>query len=211
MYEALFDTDELETGQPAVERRSVDGALLTNYLERPSPWARIIRWGVGLLLLAAIAQEGLGVYYDRQLTAVAREVTGQDDLKVNCRRVWDELLFIKANPGFVEWGSDTANLQFPVCMDALRYRDDPNDESARLGVMILTHEMAHLAGHRNESATECVAMWALPKTAVALGRSTTEGELAANWYASEYNPHLRGDYQAPGCLSGPAPASQLLR
>lgn len=185
--------------------------LLTTYLERPSTWPRIIRWGLVFAVLAGLGQEAVGIYYDRQMTAVAQEVTGRQDLDVHCRRVWDELFHLRANEGWVEWGSTTANLQLGVCMNAAQWRDDPIDTKNRLGIQILTHELAHLVGHRNESETECVAMWALPRTAEAFGASAEDGRLVAQWYATEYNPLLRGDYQAPGCLAGGQPVSSLLR
>ncbi len=125
--------------------------------------------------------------------------------------MWDELTFLKANPGFVMWGSKTANLSFGICMDALSWASDPDDEHARVAIMILTHELGHLAGHFDEAETECVAMWAVPRTAMALGGSEVEGRRTAQWYAASYNPLLRGDYVAPGCLANRPPVSPMLR
>ncbi len=189
----------------------VDSRLLAAYVERPSPWRKIFGWGLALLMVTIIAQEGVGMYLDRRLTTVAEQVTGRSDLDVRCRRLWDELFNFRANPGFVEWGSTTANLQLPVCIDAVRWEGDRTDSDKRVAIMILTHELAHLVGHRDESVTECVSMWAVPRTAIALGGTLEDGERTARWYAAEYNPLLRGDYQAPGCLAGPRPTSALLR
>ena len=170
-----------------------------------------MRWVFGFLLVAAVLQEGVATYYDRQMTAAARSVTGRNDIDVRCGRVWDAIINLEANPGYVMWGSTTANLHLPVCMDAAGWADDPLNDDKRVAIMILTHELAHLAGHFDEAETECVSMWAAPQTAVAFGRSIEEGRDTARWYAGNYNARLRAEYKAPGCLSGPRPSSPLLR
>ncbi len=181
--------------------------------QRRSPFQRTNRWGVVALLAAVLLQEGVAVYYERQLTAAARSITGRPDVEVRCGRVWDLLSDPRAhaNPGFVYWGSTTANMQLPQCINAAGWADDPTDEGNRIGMMILTHELAHVMGHRNEAETECVSMWAAPTTALALGGSAEQGHATAQWYAAAHNPRMPADYRAPGCLSGAAPASDLLR
>ncbi len=206
-----FDDFHLEPARPAASRRAVTERLVTKRLEQRSPWNSILRWCIVVLICATATQEMAGVYYDRKMTAVAREISGNPDLDVNCRRVWDELLNLKGNDGFVMWGSTTANLGFPICIDAADWANDPTDGDKRIAIMILTHEVAHLSGHFNESETECVAMWTVPQTAVALGATADDGVAVARWYAAEYNPLLRADYQSPGCLNGPAPPSPMLR
>ena len=67
-----------------------------------------------------------------------------------------------------------------------------------------------LYGHRDEAETECVAMWAVGRTTVALGGSRAEGVDAANWYATNYNPLLRPDYHAPNCLQRTPPVSPIV-
>lgn len=211
-----FDFEQLEDGEALVaastpRRGSVDSRLLTKHLQRTSPWKRVVRWGIGLLVVVALLQEGAAHYYDRQLTQAVQATSGQPDVEVNCRRVWDMILDFNAKPGFVHWGSNTADLQFSVCMNAAAWPNDPNDQQNRVGFMILAHEMAHLAGHGNESTTECVAMWVAPRLALALGGNEEDGRATAQWYAANYNPLLPPEYRAPGCLSGSAPSSRLLR
>ncbi len=197
---------------PLVQTKSPNTSkLITRHLERRSPWPRIMRWAVGILIVLVVVQEVAAERYDRQLSAAIQDVSGNPTLEVHCRRIWDEVLDFRAKPGFVEWGSTTTELQFTVCRDAAAFADRPLDEDTRLGMMILTHELAHLVGHRNESETECVAMWAAPQTAVALGADARSGEEAAGWYQLNYNPLLNGEYRAPGCLSRGAPDSPLLR
>lgn len=208
-----FDIDELvvNAGTPEPRRRRAQSRVFARHVNRRSPWDRAARWGIGLLLLAAACQEGVATYYDRQMTAAARSVTGRDDLDVRCGRVWDVLFNLEANPGYVQWGSTTAHLHLPVCMDAAGWDDDPLDDDKRVAVMILTHELAHLSGHFDEAETECVSMWAAPQTALAFGRSAEEGRDVAQWYQRSHNPRLPGQYRAPGCLTGGKPASTMLR
>lgn len=214
---APFDSpdDEPATYDPAGQRpsgqKARNGRLLKNYMNRPSPWTRALKWFIGLLVVAGIAHEIFVGYYDRKMTNAIREVSGQQDIEVHCRRVWDEVLDFRVKPGFVWFGSGVANLQLEFCRNAAAWPDDPTDDDKRIAIMVLTHELAHVANHFNESETECVAMWALPKTAVALGGDASEGAAAAEWYSRNYNPLLPPEYNAPGCLEGSPPVSPLLR
>ena len=212
----LFDRtvlEDLERVQAAVGvgAAPANGRLLRTYLDRRSPWGRVLRWMFGLLAVAAVGHELYAGHHDRKMSKAIQTVAAQPDLEVRCRRYWDELFGFRPNPGYVEWGSNTANLQLNVCSDAAAFAEDPGDDDHRVGIMVLSHELAHLVGHYDESTTECVAMWILPRTAVALGATSAEGSTAASWYARNYNPLLRADYNAPGCLSGSPPSSPLLR
>lgn len=164
-----------------------------------------------LAVVGNFAVEGVASHRDSQLSEVVQEVTGQPELGVHCRRWWDNVLNFSAKPGYVEWGSDTAQLAWSVCADALRWAENTDEDDTRLAVMVVTHEAAHLVGHRNEAETECVAMWAVDRTTVALGGSAEDGASIARWYQVSYNPLLRGDYLAPRCLSNPPPPSSITR
>lgn len=209
-----FDVDALETGVEwgGKEQRG-KSRVVAKKLQRRSPMQRTIRWGIALLIFAALAQEGVSVYYERQMTAAAQSITGRSDIDVRCGRIWDLVTDFRGStrPGFVYWDSTTANLQLPQCINAAAWADDPLDEDNRIGMMVLSHEVAHLAGHRNEADTECVSMWAAPQTAVALGGTEAEGRATAQWYATNYNPRLGAEYRSPGCLAGSKPNSPMLR
>ena len=219
------DTDTLtDTGTQTGTGRRRDGRrggrrrgtsrnahLLRTYLHRKSPWDRLLR-------LMALALVVLGVIHgihanslDNRMTQAIRVVSGNPDLDVHCRRYLEVLTNFRSSPGYVEWGSNTAELQLDVCSHAADFAENPTYPQNRVALQILTHELAHLVGHVNESQTECVAMWALPDTAVAIGASRAEGQVAAQWYATNHNVLPRADYQAPGCLSGSPPSSPLLR
>lgn len=207
-----FDTDALETNVEWGGKKQRPMSRVVNRKHRP-PMQRTIRWVVGLLVLAALAQEAVSTYYERQMTEAAHSITGRTDIDVRCGRVWDLVTDFRGStrPGFVYWDSPTANMQLPQCINAAGWADDPLDEGNRVGIMVLTHELAHLSGHRNESETECVSMWAAPQTAVAFGRSEADGRATAQWYATNWNARMPSEYRASGCLSGPRPASQMLR
>ncbi|MEM8923725.1 MAG: hypothetical protein AAGD35_09475 [Actinomycetota bacterium] len=185
--------------------------LVRRRFDGRSGWSRVLRILCVGTALGAVALELTAAYYDQRLSAVAQEISGHDEYNVRCRRVWDNLRQFRTSPGYVVWGSDTAQLQLDVCFNAAAFGRNPTGDNARVGMMILTHEVAHLVGHHDESETECVAMWAAPRTAQALGRTHDEGEAAARWYAVNRNPRLRADYRAPGCLAGSPPTSPLLR
>ncbi len=193
------------------KRRSpASNKLLQDYMNPPTPWARMLKGFIVVLVVAGIAHELFAGYYDRKMTAAIREVSGQTEIEVHCRRVWDEVLDFRVKPGFVWFGSGVANLQLNVCRDAAAWSGDPENEDKRIAIQVLTHELAHLAGHYDESQTECVAMWTLPKTADALGGTREDGLAVASWYAANYNPLLPPEYNAPGCLDGSPPSSPLL-
>lgn len=210
--ETNAQTERVEWAGGGKGRRKKSGVVARKLTQR-SPLQRTIRWGIALLLLAALAQEAVAVYYERQMTDAAQSLSGRTDIDVRCGRLWDLVTDFQGStrPGYVYWDSTTANLQLPQCINAAGFADDPLDEGNRIGMMVLTHEVAHLSGHRNESQTECVAMWAAPQTAVALGGTLAQGQATAQWYATAYNPRMPVEYQAPGCLSGPKPDSRLLR
>lgn len=212
--DAAFDPDVLETNVEWGQREQrPPSRAFARRMNRRSPMQRTIRWGLALLLFLVIAQESTSVYYERQMTEAARSITGRSDVDVRCGRLWDLVTDFRGsvNPGFVYWDSTTANLQLPQCMNAAAWADDPLDEGNRIGIMVLTHELAHVMGHRNEATTECVSMWAAPQTAVALGRSEADGRAVAQWYAANHNPRMPAEYRTPGCLSGPKPQSGMLR
>ncbi len=171
---------------------------------------RFWRWAFATFVVVNFGVEVIGAQRDRELSEAAARVTGRPELGIHCERWWDTFRNLSVHPGYVEWGSDTAQLAWSVCADAVRWSEDPTSPDTRLGIMILTHELAHLVGHRNEAETECVAMWAAGRTAVALGGSRAEGVDAANWYATNHNPRLPPDYHAPNCLGGSPPVSAIV-
>lgn len=207
-----FDADALETNVEWGEKKQRRMSRVAVRKHRP-PMQRTIRWVVGLLILAAVAQEAVSTYYERQMTEAAHSITGRTDIDVRCGRIWDLVTDFRGStrPGFVYWDSTTANMQLPQCINAAQWANDPLDEGNRIGLMVLTHELAHLSGHRNESETECVSMWAASQAAVAFGRDEADGRATAQWYSVNYNPRMQSEYRAPGCLAGPRPTSRMLR
>lgn len=213
----LFDADKLfEDSDPAnatnISPRNAPDHLIRDFTNPSSDWAtRWLKRVFVCLFVAAIAHEAYATYYDRKMTEAIRVVSGKDDVEVRCLRAWDDLINFNVNPGYVYRGTGVANLQLNQCRRAAAWPGDPTDDGKRVAIMVLSHELAHVAGHYNESETECVAMWVLPKTAMALGGDYYDGEAAAQWYLAAYNRRLPPRYHAPSCLSGAIPRSPLLR
>ncbi len=196
-------------GRAPRDRRAGNRMAMRKFSNR-SPWTTVLKVLGVLLCIGAVVNEGYARYVEVELTEAVQRVTGNDDLEVHCRRVWDELIQPRAVHGFAEIGGTTAHISLPVCHDAASWADDPLADDNRLGLHVVAHEVAHLIGHGVEAETECVAMFATPQFGRALGGTEAEGIASAQWYQKSYNPLLTPEYQNPGCLSGPAPRSELL-
>lgn len=171
---------------------------------------QILRWLLGAVLVAAVLHAMQTSYYEGKLNAAVQQVSGRPELTMDCRSLWEEALSTRHGPGWVDWGATAAQLRIDVCHNAVRFSSDPTSERHRTGLMVVIHELAHLVGHRSESETECVAMWAAPRLAVALGATYEDGVAAAQWHQNEVNPRLLPEYRATGCLAGDPPNSPLL-
>jgi hypothetical protein len=67
---------------------------------------------------------------------------------------------------------------------------------------VLAHESMHMRGVRNEAATQCYAMQAVPQVARAFGASAEDARaLAAMEYALDY-PHMPPTYRSGECRPG---------
>lgn len=184
--------------------------LRRRFRPEKSMLARVSPWLLGAFVAANLGVEFQSHRWESELSDAVQVASGRPDLEVHCRRWWDYLGDLRGNDGFVYWGSTTANLSWRVCNGATGWADDPFDDGNRFGLMLLAHELGHLVGHRDESETECVAMWAAPTVAEALGGTASDGRTTAQWYARTINATTRADYRAPGCLTGSRPSSPLL-
>jgi hypothetical protein len=163
------------------------------------------------LAVAAVLHILQASFYENRLNDAVRDVSGRPELSMNCRLVWEEAGDVNHKPGLVYWGDTEAQIRIDVCHNAAFWSDNPTSDRHRTGLMIVAHELAHLVGHRDESETECVAMWMVPDLAVALGGTHEEGVATARWHQAEINPRLPGEYRAADCLRGDRPDSPLLR
>ena len=87
-----------------------------------------------------------------------------------------------------------ARLDGWVCSELARWPRNHSEERARVSVHILTHEVAHLRGEKNEAAAEC---WAAQHSAVvgeALGAPREHAVAAQAWYIENQLPRMRGEY-----------------
>ena len=165
---------------------------------------------MGAATVAALLHIFQASYYERTLNEAVQQVAGRPDVEMNCRMIWEEATDVRHPPGYVTWGETTAEIRIDVCHNATFWSRNPTSDRHRTGLMVVAHELGHLAGHHDESETECVAMWLAPRLAVALGGSVEDGRAAARWHQREMNPRLPSEYRAPGCLAGASPTSPLL-
>ncbi len=75
-------------------------------------------------------------------------------------------------------------------------------EEAAIAVNVLSHEAWHLAGVRDEAATQCYALQTNAETAGRLGASPTDARAIAAYIAREVQPALPPDYRSSNCFDG---------
>lgn len=74
--------------------------------------------------------------------------------------------------------------------------------AAAAALDILTHEAFHLAGVRNEAATECFALQTVAFAARAFGLDRIDAEALAHSAAASREPALGDNYRSASCRSG---------
>lgn len=179
--------------------------------------ALVWRWRCGrrhpvLLALLALGltwstyNEGRMVLLERDLSRIASKLVGEP-VRVHCQRGLKDLVDVTGNAGYVPYPADGAQpdetfLRKDTCESIASYRQHPNDPSSItevVGVHVLTHEVAHLRGIRDESLAECQAMQRDAQTAQLLGADEeVAARLAGAYYRSVY-PSMPPLYVDPEC------------
>lgn len=170
---------------------------------------------VALVVLGlVIGQQGWWEYQwfkqEAVLSTAAKSIGGAE-ADVDCQRFGEALLFTRSNLGEVQFGDDgkpakQTMIAWEVCKD---FRDfltgdkaNPTHEQT-VAIHVLTHEAVHMAGEKNEAATECYAMQLMPYVAQSLGVPQGKADEMSAWYLAEVYPTLDNDYYDPGkCYSG---------
>ena len=87
-------------------------------------------------------------------------------------------------------------------------------KEAAIAVNVLSHEAWHLAGVRDEAATQCYALQTNADTAARLGASREDAAAIAVFIVREVQPVLPADYRSSGLLrrrpARPAARTRLL-
>jgi hypothetical protein len=73
---------------------------------------------------------------------------------------------------------------------------------AAIAVNVLSHEAWHLAGVRDEAATQCYALQSNADTALRLGASEDDARAIAGFILREVQPALPADYRSRACFDG---------
>jgi hypothetical protein len=171
------------------------------------------RGGIGVLLLGAL---GLAsgwfawqtAQLERRLSDAAELVSGRPGVSVDCRNLVREM--VSGRPGEVWFDADgtpakVTTLSWEICGDLDGWLDGGSgvpSTDEMIAVHVLTHEAIHLAGHRDEAYTECLAMQYDEATAILLGADPTTARQLAERYWLEVYPRMRGDYTHANCGPG---------
>ena len=98
--------------------------------------------------------------FEHKLGTASAQLVGKDHVVVEClsRFSYGSIFHFRA-AGYVYWGSDTINMQGPICSDLKGYLSDPQfaDPNELFALHVLTHEAMHVGGVRDEIVTDCKA------------------------------------------------------
>ena len=179
-------------------------------LGRPRPFPRV---GVGVaLVLAATCAVPIWRHarLEARLEAAARQLAG-GEVDVNCQTFGHTWADVGAELGYVRWGPDgvperSTLIKYETCGDLRSWlRSDKRAPSRdqMVAVHVLTHEVMHMIGIKEEARAECAAVQRDAAMAVALGADPAQGEALARRYWTEIYPRMPDGYRG-GCGPGGA-------
>jgi hypothetical protein len=180
-----------------------------------------------LACLAALA--ALGFYFgphrnleqdEARLAKIASVIAGRD-VGIACPGTLATLTEVSAQDGSVVFSpegkpADEARLSSDTCdtlrgflhgevpsLDCLgRHGECAQDaREAAIAVNVLSHESWHLAGVRDEAATQCYALQTNADTALRLGASPEDARAIATFILREVQPALPADYRSRDCFA----------
>jgi ABC-type nickel/cobalt efflux system permease component RcnA len=139
-------------------------------------------------------------------TAAMQELIEREDAEMVCQRFSDALIFTGVEGGHVEWEPGdsretgrTAWLSLDNCSALgtwLRSDKQRANHDEIVAIHVLAHEAVHVAGHRGEAETECLAMRLFPVLAHELGAEEAEAARMARYYEQLVWPEQRAEYIA---------------
>ena len=110
--------------------------------------------------------------FEHKLGTASAQLVGKDHVVVEClsQFSYGSIFHFRA-AGYVYWGSDTINMQGPICSDLKGYLSDPQyaDPNELFALHVLTHEAMHVGGVRDEIVTDCKAFQRNHRMAALLG------------------------------------------
>jgi len=178
--------------------------------------------------LAALA--ALGFYFgphrnleadEAELAKIAGVIAGRD-VGIACPGTLGTLTEVSAQDGSVVFSSDgkpadEARLSGDTCKTLrsflhggvsglgclVQHGGCPLEvREAAIAVNVLSHEAWHLAGVRDEAATQCYALQTNAYTAIRLGASGDEARAISGFILREVQPALPADYRTRDCHDG---------
>src|SRR5512145_2332421 len=181
-----------------------------------------------LACLAAVAAMGfyLGPHRaletdEAELARIATVIAGRD-VGISCPGTLASLTEVSAQDGSVVFSpegkpADEAELSGETCRTLRRFlnggvpglhclagpRPCPLEvREAAVAVNVLSHEAWHLAGVRDEAATQCYALQSNADTAVRLGAGPEDAQAVARYILRQVQPVLPADYRSSECYDG---------
>jgi hypothetical protein len=169
---------------------------------------------IPLLLVPALVmgwQEWAFRQDEQRLSDVATRIVGHP-VHVQCQRFTGALLDVTAEAGYVQFDADgqpssTGRIERDTCNDLRGWlHSDKTNPTLKqvIAVHVLGHESYHLAGNRDEAATECAAMQRLADVAQWLGARPDVAREMATRYSTEVYPKMPDAYRSDECHDGGA-------
>lgn len=131
---------------------------------------------VGLTLVVLIPIGVLEVQWqiaEIRGTQIVKEVSGKDQGKLKCQRFTETIYDTRpALQGYVDYDTpDVATLKWKQCKQLQKYWSHPvsPEKKETLALQVLIHESIHVKGNRDESSTECEALYNHLKYAKGVG------------------------------------------
>jgi hypothetical protein len=163
-----------------------------------------------VLVLAAVGFVGFRFVErradERRFGSIASAIAGRD-VSIHCQGPVRELVDVDSHYGSVRFDedgpADEAGLDRPICqaLSALARGKDVSDGEGALAVEALAHESYHLAGIRDEGATQCYALQAMRFVAARLDVDPARASVFVE-LAEARTRTLPIEYQSSGCRDG---------
>ncbi len=141
---------------------------------------------------------------ERRLARIAGEIAGRD-VSVRCQSLVGELVDVDSEYGSVEFDrtgrpGDVAKLDHGICttLAKLSRGDRVPLERSALAVEALAHESYHLAGVKDEAATQCYGLQAMRWVAARLGLTPADASAYVAEALRRY-PTLPEAYRSAEC------------
>lgn len=142
------------------------------------------------------------LHFENKLTRHASLMAGRE-ADVHCNSPFDAILDSAfGRIGHANFDTGDIVLQYGWCDNLMSYLDAPEqvDERERYSLVLLTHEIMHVRGERNEQLTECQAIQFNPELGRRLGLSEAlVTEHTREYFLNEYKHH---PYFSPDCGPG---------